>query len=58
MATPDELIAFDTEHVGSSKGSLWIVVQKARHRFQTSQEGGLRIRFVIRNYLACEVAWD
>ncbi|MBV2147689.1 hypothetical protein KRZ98_05235 [Sphingobium sp. AS12] len=36
----------------------WLVVQEARYRYRTSVENGLRIRFVIRDFLACEVAWD
>ncbi|WP_198152689.1 hypothetical protein [Tsuneonella dongtanensis] len=39
-------------------GSGWLEVQQGRYRFLVSQDGGLRVRMVIREYLACEVAWD
>jgi hypothetical protein len=36
----------------------WLIVQENRYRYRTSQDGGLRVRFVIREYLACDVLWD
>ncbi|NMM43601.1 hypothetical protein HH303_03870 [Rhodospirillaceae bacterium KN72] len=36
----------------------WLVVQPSRYRFHTSQDDGLCVRIVIREYLACEVRWD
>ncbi len=36
----------------------WLVVQEGRYRYCTSQDGGLRVRIVMREYLACEVIWD
>ena len=36
----------------------WLVVQEGRYRYRTSQDDGLTVRFVIRDYLACEVRWD
>jgi hypothetical protein len=35
----------------------WLVVQEGRYRYRTSQDDGLRVRLVIREYLACETAW-
>ena len=35
----------------------WLVVQEGRYRYQTSLDEQLGVRFVIREYLACEVAW-
>jgi hypothetical protein len=35
----------------------WLVVQEGRYRYRTSQDEGLLVSFVIREYLACEVAW-
>lgn len=36
----------------------WLEVQPDRYRFRTFQDGGLRVRMVIREYLACEVCWE
>lgn len=36
----------------------WVVVQEGNYRFQTGQAGGLVVKIVVREYLACEVAWD
>lgn len=35
----------------------WIVVQQDRYRYRTSQDAGLSVRIVLREYLACEVVW-
>jgi len=35
----------------------WLVVQKDRYRYRTAQDGRLWVRMVIREYLACRVAW-
>ena len=44
--------------VGSEAfGAGWLDVQPGRYRYRTSQGDGLRVRIVIREYLACEVAW-
>jgi hypothetical protein len=39
-------------------GGGWLIVQEDRYRYCTSQGGGLRVRSVLREYLACEVIWD
>ena len=45
--------------VGSEAfGAGWLDVQPGRYRYRTSQGDGLRVRIVIREYLACEVAWE
>jgi hypothetical protein len=36
----------------------WLLVQEGRYRFRTLQGSGPRVRIVLREYLACEVAWD
>jgi len=36
----------------------WVVVQEGNYRFSTSQEGGLTIQMVLREYLACQVGWE
>jgi hypothetical protein len=41
-----------------SFGGGWLVVQDGRYRYRTSQSDGLRVRIVIREYLACEIVWD
>lgn len=36
----------------------WIVVQDGRYRYLTSQDVGLAVKVVLREYLACEVVWE
>jgi hypothetical protein len=36
----------------------WIVVQQDRFRYRVTQDGSMRARMVLREYLAVEVAWD
>ena len=36
----------------------WLLVQQGRYRYRTSQDSGLRVRMVLREYLACEVIWE
>ena len=36
----------------------WIVVQEGNYRFRVSQEDGLTVKMVLREYLACEVCWS
>ena len=36
----------------------WLVVQEGNYRFQVYQAGGLIVKFVIREYLGCEIAWS
>jgi hypothetical protein len=36
----------------------WIVVQRNRFRYRVTQEDGMRVRLVLREYLAADVAWD
>jgi hypothetical protein len=35
----------------------WIVVQRDRFRYRVTQENGMRVRMVIREYLAIDVVW-
>lgn len=36
----------------------WLVVQPENYRFRVDTADGVRVRIVLREYLACEVAWD
>jgi hypothetical protein len=36
----------------------WVVVQEGNYRFRTSQECGLTVQMVLREYLACQVGWE
>jgi hypothetical protein len=36
----------------------WLVVQDGNYRFRVSQEDGLTVKIVLREYLACQVVWD
>jgi hypothetical protein len=36
----------------------WLVVQEGNYRFRVSEEDGLTVKIVLREYLACQVAWD
>lgn len=35
----------------------WLNIQPGRYRFKVTLEAGLRVRMVVREYLACEVLW-
>jgi hypothetical protein len=39
-------------------GHGWIEVQKDRYRFRAESDGGIQIRILIDDYLACEVVWE
>jgi hypothetical protein len=36
----------------------WLVVQDGNYRFRASQEEGLTVKIVLREYLACHVVWE
>ena len=36
----------------------WVIVQAGRYRYAAGWGGGICIRMVIRDHLACEVRWD
>lgn len=36
----------------------WVTVQVGNYRFRTSQGNGLTVKFVLREYLGCEIVWD
>jgi hypothetical protein len=37
----------------------WLTVQEGRYRFRVfDSDGGIGVRMVIREYLACEIVWD
>jgi hypothetical protein len=36
----------------------WLVVQEVNYRFHVSQTGGVTVQIVLREYFACEVAWE
>ena len=39
-------------------GGGWLEVHPDRYRYRVSQDGGMRVSIVLREYLACEVVWD
>lgn len=45
-------------HPFSESSGPWIVVQPGQYRYAVDQDGGIRIRIVISEYLACIVTWD
>lgn len=38
--------------------SRWLVVQPGRYRYLAALDGGVLVRMVLSEYLACEVRWD
>jgi len=36
----------------------WVVVQPGRYRYVVIENGGITVRFVLSEYLACEVRWE
>lgn len=36
----------------------WIVVQPNRYRYAVAETGGVLVRMVLSEYLACEVVWE
>jgi hypothetical protein len=36
----------------------WLVVQAGNYRFNVSQEDGLTVKIVLREYLACHIVWN
>ncbi len=36
----------------------WLVIQDGNYRFRVSQEDGLTVNIVLREYLACRVVWE
>lgn len=50
--------AGDVKRIGAYL-TFWIEVQAERYRYQAiHDEGGVTVRYVIGDYLACEVHWD
>jgi hypothetical protein len=43
---------------GHASSSGWIELQPGRYRYCASAGAGITVRFVIHEYLACEVRWD
>jgi hypothetical protein len=35
----------------------WLLIQDGNYRFRVSEEDGLTVKIVLREYLACEVVW-
>lgn len=48
--------------IGAVKGKAfrcaWKVVQEGRYRYRVSQSDGDAVRFVLSEYLACQIGWD
>lgn len=36
----------------------WIIVQPDRYRYAVKETGGISVRIVLSEYLACEVSWE
>lgn len=36
----------------------WLVVQDGNYRYCVTQGDGLKVKIILREYLACEVIWD
>lgn len=36
----------------------WIIVQPERYRYAVEETGGINVRIVLSEYLACEVTWE
>ncbi len=50
---PQRMLVVDSEvYTGG-----WVVVQEGNCRFRASHEDSLTVRLMLREYLACEVAW-
>jgi hypothetical protein len=43
---------------GEDMAGEWVVVQEGAYRYSVQQEGGLRVRSVLSEYLATEVQWE
>jgi hypothetical protein len=42
----------------ASTDGPWVVVQSGRYRYSVDQTGGVVVRIVISEYLACQVEWE
>lgn len=40
------------------RAQSWLVVQPGRYRYAVVETGGMLVRMVLSEYLACEVLWD
>jgi hypothetical protein len=36
----------------------WLVIQEGNYRFHVSQEDGLTVNIVLREYLGCHIVWE
>lgn len=43
---------------GEAYDQGWLVVQEDHYRYRVLQDDGLRVKIVIREYLAAEIRWD
>jgi hypothetical protein len=43
---------------GEDMAGEWVVVQEGTYRYSVHQDGGLRVRSVLSEYLATEVQWE
>jgi hypothetical protein len=42
----------------ADQGGPWVLVQENRYRYAVDQSGGVLVRMVLGEYLACEVEWE
>jgi hypothetical protein len=45
-------------HPYAAQPGPWINVQEGRYRYSVDQDGGVSVRFVLSEYLACTVEWE
>ena len=45
-------------HPYAAQPGPWITVQEGRYRYSVDQDSGVRVRFVLSEYLACTVEWE
>lgn len=43
---------------GEDTEGEWVIVQEGIYRYSVQQDGGLRVRSVLSEYLATEVQWE
>lgn len=49
--------ACETEPYEATNGP-WVVVQPNRYRYSVDETGGVIVRIVISEYLACQIQWE
>ena len=50
--------AYGSEPDALTQVGDWIVVQPGRYRYAVNETGGVLVRMVLSEYLACEISWE